>query len=148
MRCSKCGSEETKVLESRLTSDGRCVRRRRICRECDQRYTTYEREENFVFHIKKKNGQIQPFQRDKVLRSIQIACQKRNIRIEQIEFILGKVESIIYETEERVISSRKLGGLVMDKLYELDKVAYVRFASVYRDFKDPNEFYSLLKAIS
>ena len=147
MRCSKCGSEETKVLESRLTSDGRCVRRRRVCRDCGQRYTTYEREENFLFHIRKRDGHTQPFQREKILRSIQVACQKRNIPIEEIEFIIGKVESTIFEMDEKVVSSNHLGDLVMEKLFELDKVAYVRFASVYKDFKDPKEFYSLIKTM-
>lgn len=147
MRCSRCGNEETKVLESRLSTDGRCIRRRRNCRGCDFRFTTYEKEETFVIHIKKKDGHIEPYQRDKVIRSIQIACQKRPIKIEEMEFMLGHIESKLQEKGERIISSRQLGDFIMNGLNELDPVAYVRFASVYKDFKDPNEFYTLLRSL-
>jgi transcriptional repressor NrdR len=143
----KCGSEETKVLESRLSNDRKSIRRRRICRNCDRRYTTYEQEEALVFHIKKKDGHIESFQKGKALRSIQIACQKRNISIEEAEFMLGKVELALQEMGERIISSHLVGQLIMENLYDLDKVAYVRFASVYKDFKDPSEFQSILKSL-
>ena len=148
MRCMKCGSEETKVLESRLSNDRRSIRRRRVCRHCDRRYTTYEQEEVFVFHIKKKNGRIESFQKGKALRSIQVACQKRNTSIEEIEFMLGKVELSLQETGERIIPSSRVGQLIMENLYELDKVAYVRFTSVYKDFKDPSEFLNILKQLT
>lgn len=148
MRCSRCGNEETKVLESRLSTDGRCIRRRRNCRSCDYRFTTYEKEETLVIHIKKKDGHIEPYQREKVIRSIQIACQKRPIKIEEMEFMLGQIESQLQEKGERIISSRQLGDFIMAGLNELDPVAYVRFASVYKDFKDPNEFYTLLKSLN
>lgn len=148
MKCMVCGCDDTKVLESRLAGDGRSVRRRRTCRNCDHRFTTYEKEETLEIHIKKKDGQVQPYQRDKAKRSVQVACQKRNIKIEQIEFMLRKVEIRFQELGERVISSRQLGDLIMEGLSLLDQVAYIRFASVYKDFKDPNEFYSILKSLN
>ena len=148
MKCMRCGCDDTKVLESRLASDGRSVRRRRICRKCDHRFTTYEKEETLEVHIKKKDGHVQPYQREKAMRSVQIACQKRNIKIEEIEFMLRKVEGRFQELGERVVSSRQLGDLIMEGLSQLDQVAYVRFASVYKDFKDPNEFYAILKSLN
>ncbi len=148
MRCPSCFYEETKVLESRLSTDARSIRRRRACRRCDYRFTTYEKEETLVIHIKKKDGRIEPYQRDKSLRSIQIACQKRQVKIEELEFLLGKVEAKIQEMGERIVSSRFLGNLVMQELSELDPVAYIRFASVYKDFKDPGEFYAIVKSLS
>ena len=92
MKCPQCNFTETKVLESRLSNDSRCIRRRRSCRRCETRFTTYEKEEEIVFHIKKKDGYVQPYSRQKAIRSIQIACQKRKIPIEAIEFMLGKIE--------------------------------------------------------
>ncbi|MFK7823901.1 MAG: transcriptional regulator NrdR [Oligoflexales bacterium] len=148
MKCIRCGCDETKVLESRLTNDGRSVRRRRICRNCENRFTTYEKEEILEIYIKKKDGHVQPYQREKALRSIQIACQKRKIKIEEIEFMLRRVEAKLQEIGERIVPSRQLGELIMEGLYKLDLVAYVRFASVYKDFTDPNEFYSILKSIN
>ena len=147
MKCLRCSSEETKVLESRLTNDGRSIRRRRMCRQCNYRFTTYEREETLEFHIKKKDGHVQPYQREKALRSIQIACQKRAIKIEEIEFMLRQIEGKLQEMGERIVTSRQLGDLIMEGLNHLDQVAYVRFASVYKDFKDPNEFLAILKSL-
>ena len=118
-----------------------------MCRKCDHRFTTYEKEESLVIHIKKKNDTIEPYQREKVQRSIQLACRKRSVKVEEIEFMLGKIESQLQEAGERIISSRHLGDLVMGGLYDLDPVAYVRFASVYKDFKDTAEFYSLLRSL-
>lgn len=148
MKCILCGYEDTKVLESRLANDGKSVRRRRICRHCDHRFTTYEKEETLEIHIKKKDGHVQPYQREKALRSIQIACQKRKIKIEDIEFMLRKVEAKLQELGERIVTSRQLGDLIMAGLSTLDQVAYVRFASVYKDFTDPNEFATILKSLN
>ena len=147
MKCLRCGCDETKVLESRLANDGRSVRRRRTCRNCENRFTTYEKEESLEVYIKKKNGHVQPYQREKALRSIQIACQKRKIKVEEIEFMLRRVESKFQELGERIVPSRRLGDLIMEGLNQLDLVAYVRFASVYKDFTDPNEFYLILKSL-
>lgn len=148
MKCSQCGSEDTKVLESRLGNEGRNIRRRRACRFCDYRFTTHEKEESFVFHVKKKAGHVEPYLREKALRSIQIACQKRPIKTEQLDFVVAYLEKQIQDLGERVVTSRQLGDLIMERLHELDLVAYVRFASVYKDFKDPNEFYTTLKALA
>lgn len=147
MKCLRCNCEETKVLESRVTNDGRSVRRRRVCRSCDYRYTTYEREDTLEFHIKKNDGHIEPYQREKALRSVQIACRKRSVKLEEIEFLLRHIEAKLQEMGERVVTSRLLGDLIMEGLNDLDQVAYVRFASVYKDFKDPNEFYAILKSL-
>ena len=98
LKCSRCGFDETKVLESRVAQDSRSIRRRRMCRNCDHRFTTYEKEETLEIHVKKKDGHVQPYHREKALRSIQIACQKRPVRIEEIEFMLRKVEANLAKT--------------------------------------------------
>ncbi len=147
MRCLRCGCDETKVLESRTSNDGRTLRRRRACKSCNRRFTTHEKEESLVFHVKKNDGFIEAYQREKALRSIQIACRKRPIKVEEIDFLLGQVENKILELGERVIPSRQLGNLIMEALSELDSVAYIRFASVYKDFKNPGEFHTILKSI-
>jgi transcriptional repressor NrdR len=148
MKCSRCGFHDTKVLESRLNIDARSIRRRRACRKCDHRYTTYEKEEGFTFHVRKKNAHLEPYQRDKALRSLQIACQKRKIKPEELAFMLNQVESRIQEEGEAVIPSQRLGDLLMAGLAKLDPVAYIRFASVYKDFKDPSEFQHILHTLT
>lgn len=148
MKCQRCGAEDTKVLESRIANDSRSIRRRRVCRHCERRFTTYEREEAFVFHIRKKDGQIQPYQREKTFRSIQVACQKRRVKIEEIDFMLAKIEAKVSEMGEPVVTSRQLGNLIIEILSDFDPVAYVRFASVYKVFNDPKEFYSLLRPMN
>jgi transcriptional repressor NrdR len=147
VKCPKCGFTDTKVLESRLTNEGRSVRRRRSCCSCDYRYTTYEKEEEFVFNIRKRSGDIEPYVRDKVMRSIQIACQKRPVKFEELDFLLRQIERRILENGERTITSVQLGDMMMDGLALLDKVAYVRFASVYKDFRDPEEFQGILNSL-
>ncbi|MEZ4741496.1 MAG: transcriptional regulator NrdR [Bdellovibrionota bacterium] len=147
MKCPKCGNTETKVLESRLTNEGRSVRRRRCCRDCDYRYTTYEREEEFVFNVKKREGYIEPYDRNKVMRSIQIACQKRPVTLDELDFLLRQIERAILEKGEKTITTIELGDMIMDSLHRLDKVAYVRFASVYKDFRDPDEFQRILNSL-
>ncbi len=147
MRCPGCGHEDTRVLESRLSYEGRAVRRRRSCPECNYRFTTYEQEEAFVFQIKKRDGRVESYHREKALRSIQVACQKRPVTIDQIESLLGRIERNIQDAGERVVASEKLGGMVLEALTVLDKVAYVRFASVYKDFKDTEQFMRELNAI-
>ena len=147
MRCPQCGHEDTKVLESRLSLEGRSVRRRRSCIQCNYRFTTYEKEEDFVFQIQKKDGRVEPYQRSKLLRSIQLACQKRPITIDDIESMLVKMERKIQEEGHRTVTSQALGTLVLESLHELDKVAYVRFASVYKEFSHPREFVEELKSL-
>jgi transcriptional repressor NrdR len=135
------------VLESRLSHEGRSVRRRRSCVACNHRFTTYEKEEEFTFSVLKKDGTIEPYFRDKALRAIQIASQKRPITVEQMELVVAKMEKTIQETGERSVPSRRIGDLIMEHLHGLDKVAYVRFASVYKDFKDPSEFMSEIQSL-
>lgn len=148
MRCQKCGFEDTKVLESRLSDGGRSVRRRRSCVACNHRFTTYEKEEDFVFSVVKKDARIEPYQREKLFRSIQTACQKRPISYEQIDALIARLERGIQEAGERTVPTQRLGDLVMESLHDLDKVAYVRFASVYKDFKDPAEFMHEIKGLA
>jgi transcriptional repressor NrdR len=146
VKCARCGSLDTKVLESRLIAEGQSIRRRRVCRKCDFRFTTYEKEEEAVFQIRKRSGELEPYHRDKALRSVQIACQKRPVKIEQMEFMLGVVERRLAEEGGKIISSTRLGDLIMEGLLELDKVAYVRFASVYKEFHSPSEFLEILQS--
>ncbi len=148
MKCPQCAFEDTKVLESRLSHEGRSVRRRRSCIQCNHRFTTYEKEEDFSFQIVKKDGRIEPYLRPKATTSLQIACSKRPISMEQIEEMLDRIERAIQELGERTVSSQKLGDMIMEKLHDKDKVAYVRFASVYKDFKDPDEFLAELKGLN
>ena len=147
MKCVRCENEDTKVLESRLSHEGRAVRRRRSCLKCNHRFTTYEREEDLVFQVKKKDGRFEEYQRDKSLRSIQIACQKRPITLDAMEAIAAGLEHSIQDEGERTVTSERLGDLIMAGLRELDHVAYVRFASVYKDFKDPEEFLAELNSL-
>jgi len=148
VKCPQCAFEDTKVLESRLSHEGRSVRRRRSCIQCNHRFTTYEKEEEFSFQIIKKDGRVEPYLRSKATRSLQIACSKRPISMVQIEEMLDRLERTIQELGERTVPSQKLGDMIMEKLHEMDKVAYVRFASVYKDFKDPDEFLAELKGLS
>jgi transcriptional repressor NrdR len=135
------------VLESRLSHEGRSVRRRRNCPECNHRFTTYEQEEEFVFQIKKRDGRVEAYFRAKALRSLQVACQKRPISLDQLESLLVKIERSIQDKGDRLVPSEKFGAMILEKLSELDKVAYVRFASVYKDFKDTDQFMRELVAI-
>ena len=148
MRCPKCPNEDTKVLESRLSEGGRSVRRRRSCIQCGYRFTTYEKEEVFVFSVMKKDGRSEPYQREKVFRAIQTACQKRPVTLDQIDAVIASLEKIVQEAGERVVPSQRLGDLIMNILHGLDQVAYVRFASVYKDFKDPSEFMTEIHSLS
>ncbi len=147
MRCPKCGFEDTKVLESRLSEGGRSVRRRRSCVNCNHRFTTYEKEEIFVFSIIKKDGRVESYAREKIFRSIQTACQKRPITMDEIDTLVMKLEKLLQESGERTVPSQKLGDMILKFLHELDQVAYVRFASVYKDFKDPSEFMREIKSL-
>jgi transcriptional repressor NrdR len=148
MRCPQCSYDQTKVLESRLSLEGRSVRRRRSCLKCNYRFTTYEKEEELTFQVRKKDGIFEAYSRDKALNGIQVACQKRHVSPGQIETIMNAVEKRLQEAGERVVPSEKIGDFIMEQLRDIDHVAYVRFASVYKDFKDPEEFVSALKGLS
>ena len=145
MKCPFCGEIDNKVIDSRLSKDGNVIRRRRECIICGRRFTTYEHIEEIPVMIVKKDGRREVFSREKVRSGLQKACQKRKISMNVIEEFLDELERDLRETGEKEISSHKIGEKVMAKLHEIDDVAYVRFASVYREFKDVNDFVSELK---
>ena len=145
MKCPFCAEIDNKVIDSRLSKDGAVIRRRRECIICGRRFTTYEHIEEIPVMIVKKDGRREVFSREKVRSGLQKACQKRNISINVIDEFLDELERDLRETGEKEIPSNKIGEKVMAKLHEIDDVAYVRFASVYREFKDVNDFVSELK---
>lgn len=147
MRCPKCKFDDTKVLESRVAIDGQSIRRRRECRECEYRFTTYENLEEFVLQVRKRLGHIEPYSREKAIRSIQIACQKRPIPVDKLESMLTTIERTLEEKGIKIVESKTFGHMILESLGKLDQVAYVRFASVYKDFSDPNEFLEVLTSI-
>lgn len=147
MKCPYCGELDNKVIDSRLSKDGTVVRRRRKCVSCARRFTTYERTEEIPIMIIKKDDRREEYSRDKVRQGILRACEKRNISIETIEEFLDELERDLKEAEEKEISSKVIGEKIMAELHKLDDVAYVRFASVYRDFKDVNDFVDELKKL-
>jgi transcriptional repressor NrdR len=145
MKCPYCREIDNKVIDSRMTKEGHAVRRRRECLACNHRFTTYERVEDLPLVLVKKDGRRETFDRGKVLAGMQKACQKRNISINTLEEFVDELERELQEMGEKEIPSSVVGGRIMTKLHELDDVAYVRFASVYREFKDVNDFMSELK---
>jgi len=147
MKCPFCGEIDNKVIDSRLSKDGDVIRRRRECLVCSRRFTTYEHIEEIPVMLIKKDGRREAFSREKLRSGIQKACQKRNISINIVEEFLDELERDLRETGEKEIPSHKIGEKVMAKLHEIDDVAYVRFASVYREFKDVNDFVSELKSL-
>ncbi len=147
MKCPFCGEINNKVIDSRLSKDGNVIRRRRECIVCSRRFTTYEHIEEIPVMIIKKDGRREVFSIDKLRSGIQKACQKRNISVNIIEDFLDELERDLRESGEKEIPSHKIGERVMAKLHEIDDVAYVRFASVYREFKDVNDFVSELKSL-
>ncbi|MBQ4515990.1 MAG: transcriptional regulator NrdR [Clostridia bacterium] len=140
MKCPYCEFEESKVVDSRPTDEGEAIRRRRECLECGKRFTTYEKVESIPLMVIKKDGSRQMFDSQKLLNGIVRACEKRPVAMKDIERITFDIESTIQNNLQREVSSDKIGEMVMDRLKELDEVSYVRFASVYRQFKDVNTF--------
>ncbi len=147
MRCPYCKSLKDKVVDSRTAADGTSIRRRRECDVCGRRYTTYEKVEEVPFFVIKKDGARVPFDRDRIRNGVTKACEKRPVSAEQIDALLDDIEARINEMFDKEVASKFIGNMVMDSLQELDQVAYVRFASVYRDFKDVNEFVDELRRI-
>ena len=145
MKCPFCNELQNRVIDSRLSKDGHAIRRRRECLDCNRRFTTYERVEASIPMVIKKDGRREEFDREKLSSGISRACQKRPVSVNDIEDFVEKIERKILEGGEREIGSEVLGEEVMDFLKGLDEVAYVRFASVYRSFKDLKEFMSELK---
>lgn len=140
MRCPYCENEDSKVIDSRHTEDGRAIRRRRECEACGKRFTTYEKVEEMILMVIKKDGSRQAFDRNKLMNGIIRACEKRPVSVADIEKIVDSIERKLNNTMEKEVESTLIGELVMDKLKDLDEVAYVRFASVYRQFTDVNTF--------
>ena len=140
MRCPFCRDLENRVVDSRLGKDGDAIRRRRHCEHCGRRFTTYERVEEALPMVVKKDGRREPFERAKIVNGLKRACEKRPVSVDTIEALTDKLERQLQESGEKEITSRALGEAVMRELHELDGVAYVRFASVYRSFRDVREF--------
>ena len=147
MKCPFCNHNEDRVIDSRETSDATAIRRRRECSACNKRFTTYEYVEKTPLMVIKKDSRREPFIREKILSGLRNACQKRPISMEKIEKIVSEVEAEIQKKFDQEVDSRHIGELVMEKLSKLDDVAYVRFASVYRQFKDINQFMRELRDI-
>lgn len=145
MKCPFCAHLQDKVVDSRESKDGDAIRRRRQCLKCKRRFTSYERIDEIPSVVVKKDGRRERFDRQKVLAGILKACEKRPVSMSQLETIADNAETMVQESSEREVSTRAIGEMIMNELKNLDKVAYVRFASVYLDFKDIQEFMSELK---
>ncbi|MDD4189685.1 MAG: transcriptional regulator NrdR [Eubacteriales bacterium] len=147
MNCPFCGHEDDRVIDSRPTDEGNAIRRRRECGSCLKRYTTYEKVESIPLMIIKKDNTRQPFSRDKLLNGIMRACEKRPISINEMDKLVDDIELELQNTLQREVTSKQIGEMVMTRLKKLDDVAYVRFASVYRQFKDINTFLDELNTL-
>lgn len=147
MRCPFCGNEETQVKDSRPSEDNAAIRRRRSCPACEQRFTTYERVQLREMTVLKSGGRTQPFDRDKIIRSMQIALQKRPVDLETIERAASAVVKNLEARGEAEIESRVIGAAVMDAMKQIDAVGYIRYASVYKDFRNPEDFNAFLEDV-
>lgn len=147
MKCMYCGCEDSKVIDSRSTDDGRSIRRRRECVQCGKRFTTFETIEISPFLIVKRDGTRQLYDRSKLKNGILRSCEKRPISMAQIDKIVDNIEKTLYNSLEEEVTTQKIGDLVMDELKQLDEVAYIRFAAVYRQFKDSATFFEEMKKL-
>lgn len=147
MRCPFCDHPQSKVIDSRESKNGLCVRRRRECLSCSRRFTTYEKIEEISYMVVKKDGRRQPFDSQKLLRGLLKACEKRPVPLAQLEEIVEEIETKLQDRSDKELNASKIGQIVMRRLKTLDKVAYVRFASVYREFKDVDEFKKELESL-
>lgn len=147
MKCPFCGHNEDKVIDSRSSEEGRSIRRRRECLNCHRRFTTYENIEETALMVIKKDSRREPFDRKKILAGLTKACEKRPISTQQLEELADKIEYTLQSKFDKEVEASRIGEFVMELLYELDEVAYVRFASVYRQFKDINQFMKELKGL-
>jgi transcriptional repressor NrdR len=145
MRCPYCKADNDRVIDSRASADGFAIRRRRVCLECGRRYTTYERVETAPLRVVKKNGERAEFDRRNIMNGVRKACEKRPISAERLDQLVDKIERQCMEAFDKEVPSKVIGNLVMQELRQLDQVAYVRFASVYREFKDVSQFLEELK---
>ena len=147
MKCPFCGFENDKVVDSRESKEGESIRRRRECLKCEKRFTTYERIDEIPYMVVKKDGRREKFDRQKVLAGLLHSCQKRKVSVAQMQSIVDSAEAYVVDSPERERSTTSIGELIMQQLREIDTVAYIRFASVYRDFKDVNEFKEELEGL-
>ncbi|MEJ2024474.1 MAG: transcriptional regulator NrdR [Deltaproteobacteria bacterium] len=147
MKCPYCGEVDNKVIDSRLSKDGRAIRRRRECIECSRRFTTYEKIEDVTLMVVKKDGRREPFSREKIVAGIRKACQKRPVSVTTIEEFVDSLELYFQDLGKKEVDCSEIGEKVIRRLREWDEVAYVRFASVYRQFKDIKEFMAELEEI-
>jgi transcriptional repressor NrdR len=147
MKCPFCGHLEDKVVDSRESKEGESIRRRRECLKCERRFTTYERSDEIPYMVIKKDGRRERFERQKILNGLLRATEKRPVSMSRLEAIVDEAETLVADSPERERSTAEIGELLMERLRQLDKVAYVRFASVYRDFQDEQEFFNELKAM-
>lgn len=147
MKCPYCGFAQDRVVDSRESKDADSIRRRRECERCEKRFTTYERIDEIPYMVVKKDGRREKFDRQKVLSGLMQACQKRNVSAAQMQQIVDETEAFVVDSPERERQTSALGELIMQKLRNLDTVAYIRFASVYRDFKDVREFKAELEEL-
>lgn len=147
MKCPFCAEENTKVIDSRPADDNNSIRRRRQCEKCGKRFTTYEKLETIPLVVIKKDRMREPYDRSKIERGVFRSCIKRPISVDQINELVDSVESAVFNLGEKEVESIKIGEILMDKLQQLDPVAYVRFASVYREFKDVNTFMDEIKKL-
>lgn len=147
MKCPHCGYQESKVVDSRHSEDGTSIRRRRECLSCQKRFTTYETVESLPIIVVKRDNSRQPFDRNKIMNGMLRACEKRPVSMQELENAANEIESLVQNSLEREITTEYIGELVMEKLKALDEVAYVRFASVYRQFKDIHSFMQELNKI-
>lgn len=147
MKCPQCGFEEDKVVDSRTTKEGEAIRRRRECLKCGFRFTTYEYIERAPLMVVKKDGRREQYSREKLLGGLVKACEKRPVSSEQLERVVDDIEAAMFARFKNEVKSTEIGNLVIDRLQSLDEVAYVRFASVYRQFKDINQFMSEVRAL-
>ena len=148
MRCPFCGHDETKVVDSRTSESQDAIRRRRECLKCSERFTTYERREETPLMVLKKDGTPEPFDRSKLMRGLIVATAKRGVSVEKLEALISDIEADLHNSFRYEVDSSQVGDMVLMRLRDLDKVAYVRFASVYKEFQDLDEFTSELKGLS
>jgi len=147
MKCPYCGFGQDRVVDSRESKEADSIRRRRECEKCERRFTTYERIDEIPYMVIKKDGRRERFERQKILQGLLKACEKRPVPTVKLEGIVEDVERVVHEATERELTTTEIGEMIMQRLRKLDKVAYVRFASVYMDFKDVREFMSELKGL-
>ena len=147
MKCPRCESQKTRVVDSREGVDGKAVRRRRECESCEFRFTTFERVEESLPMVVKKGGQRESFDRFKILGGLKKACEKRPVSVVEMEDVVKSIETKLIELGHKEVSSQMIGELVIERLHEIDQVAYVRFASVYREFSDVREFMDALRSL-